>query len=185
LPNHITADEIKAFFTEHALPDEAMAEIVKVNMAYDIDDYIALQKKYIFWQTRLQSATEQGSCMRASRRKCEGKVEALTTKIAAMEETILAQTNFARKAFITFRNERDAKASLRYLSHPLLQDWWKKFMHILCFFNSKTRIKMDGKRFVVERAPEPTDVLWENLGNRGACKRRTVTILITILLLAV
>jgi hypothetical protein len=42
-----------------------------------------------------------------------------------------------------------------------------------------------GTRFRVERAPEPTDILWENIGEHVSWTRRVLTTLSTLTLLVV
>lgn len=51
-----------------------------------------------------------------------------------------------------------------------------------CFYSSKQFLK--GKFISIDRAPEPTDVVWENLGySRMKWKRRILSDLLTISLI--
>ena len=40
-----------------------------------------------------------------------------------------------------------------------------------------------GEKLVIDRPDEPNDILWENLGEKGAVKRRAITGISTMIIL--
>ena len=60
---------------------------------------------------------------------------------------------------------------------------WQVIKDFICFWRKKDRTKYRGKKFEVRRADEPSGIMWENLGERGAFKRRFITFILTIILI--
>lgn len=51
-------------------------------------------------------------------------------------------------------------------------------------FTINTKYQFQGKNVIVKRAPEPTDIMWENLGSKKSWISRQVTIFVTLVLIA-
>jgi putative effector of murein hydrolase LrgA (UPF0299 family) len=67
----------------------------------------------------------------------------------------------------------------------LFTNWCKKLCSILFFWKPKTNKLFKNKHLKIERPDEPSDILWENLGEHGALKRRVITTIATLLVLMV
>ena len=54
---------------------------------------------------------------------------------------------------------------------------------MLCFPVPRANVPLKGEKLVIDRPDEPNDILWENLGEKGAFKRRAITSMATIIIL--
>ena len=62
----------------------------------------------------------------------------------------VTESNFAGKAFVTFKWEAEAQLALRYLtSHESKSNWWFKLRHILCFYVPRARVLFKGEKLIV------------------------------------
>ena len=101
-----------------------------------------------------------------------------------MERTV--QDRFTGICFITFSEDEDAKSAKRVFGKPKATKGWKQCFLALCpcFRGSSVR-KYKGKVLEVRRAPDPSDIVWENLGvspAKVAVRRITTAAATTIVL---
>lgn len=68
-------------------------------------------------------------------------------------------------AFVTFSYERHAKAALKDLGRPLLTQ-----LALCCKTGRGAPPRFKGRSLSVRRAPEPSDVQWDNTSSRGLDK---------------
>ena len=98
----------------------------------------------------------------------------------------VTESNFAGKAFVTFKWEEEAKIAQKFLtSDESHSNWWFKLRHVLCFHVPRANVPLKGEKLIVERPDEPNDILWENLGERGAFKRRAITSIAMLIILVI
>jgi hypothetical protein len=105
---------------------------------------------------------------------CNGKLEAIEEKIALGKKK-----EYASSAFITFNTEEGyIRARKMYVDLG--------FMHRMCMPRKHRMANANGCRLIVRPAPEPSEIIWENLGRKWWARllRLSFTSLITILLLA-
>ena len=56
IPRTATVDEIKEWVYAYGLPDGKRPDIVKVNLAYDIDEFVECQRKFTYWRIKLEKS---------------------------------------------------------------------------------------------------------------------------------
>jgi len=71
-----------------------------------------------------------------------------------------------------------------YLGKKYFEQWWHVITNFIFFCRKKSKSKYRNQTFDVRRADEPSGVIWENLGEKGAFKRRFITLILTIILLS-
>jgi hypothetical protein len=64
-----------------------------------------------------------------------------------------------------------------------MKNMLKKLCSILFFWRPTSNKKFSGVKLRITRPDEPSDILWENLGERGALKRRIITSVATAVVL--
>jgi len=80
-----------------------------------------------------------------------------------MEQTV--HERFAGICYITFQQDEDAKSAKRKLGKPKpTKNWLGLFFACLpCLLRAKSQL-FQGHLLSVKRAPDPSDIIWENLG---------------------
>lgn len=182
IPTDTKEEELQQWLEEKSLPS-GPAKIVKINLTYDIDEFVDLQDKYEYWRQKLNHAPDVAKFLQKDKAYCENKVRDIGETLKVMEAHI-ENSPFCGKAFVTYLHEREAKIAKHYLTRPLtLTTWWTKLKHLIGLNQPKTRERFRGVKLLVRRPDEPNDVLWENLGEKGALKRRIITYIATLLVL--
>ena len=183
IPKDATVEEIRKWIDENALPEGKKPDIVKINLAFDIDEFVEYQRKYIYWRIKTEKSPATATCFKKSKEYCLAKVEEMDQKLENATK-VVAENHFAGKAFITFRQEDEARLSLHYLTLPeSQQNFWVKLRHLLCFYVPRAQQDFRGEKLIVQRPDEPSDILWENLGEKGAWRKRAITYNATFLIL--
>ena len=91
---------------------------------------------------------------------------------------------FSGKAFVTFKWEAEAKICREYLTNPKRElNCLKRIKRIMFSFSAKSFIKFNDKKLQVDRPDEPSDILWENLGERNWFWRRVKSNIVILLIL--
>ena len=164
--------ELQCFF-ENCIPNRKI-KISKVNLAYFVENYVYLKnlkEELIAKQSNLSSSiiyTELKKgvpqpLLREKKNEVDKKMAEVQEKIEKFENECEndAAGKFCGVAYLSVQTEEDQDALLKY---------WERsfFQNILIVIESKL-FKADqktykGKIISVKRAPEPTDVIWENLG---------------------
>lgn len=124
------------------------------------------------------------------------KVKTKAIKLAEEIEEIMKEINqkedsevYTGNAFVTFQTQKmshkcEDEFEMWYLKRVALFIWYKIFR---CKRSKLSNKFWEGKRVIVERATEPSDVFWENLAVTDARRflRQCLTYFITFLLLCV
>ena len=94
--------------------------------------------------------------------------------------------HFVQVAFVTFDQDEEAKSVAKFLHKPVCPTIWQALKHAICSrFVSHVNL-FQGHALRVSRAPEPSDIFWENIGvsRRTVIRRRIGTWSATVLVLA-
>lgn len=101
-----------------------------------------------------------------------------------IENKLCHLKNFSGVVFLTFSRPDECQKYYKFFPHSI----WRKLKNYINFileklFQNKCKIDYKGKSFkffnntLVERAPDPVDVIWQNLGlDSGSRKRRVFSI---------
>ena len=85
---------------------------------------------------------------------------------------------------MTFKWEEEAKAAQKFLTNEgSHSNWWFLLRHVFCSHVPRANVPFKGENLVIHRPDEPNDILWENLGEKGAVKRRVITGMATLIIL--
>jgi hypothetical protein len=57
LPKDLDVEEFKEWAEQNSVENKII-QIAKVNLAYDIDDYVRMRRRYVYWRQRLETSTE-------------------------------------------------------------------------------------------------------------------------------
>jgi hypothetical protein len=176
VPATETPEKIKAFFEEkgghHTKPI-----VKKVVLAYEIGTYIELVRK----RNKLMESKAKGRAPKTA----EQDLKLIEAKIQVIEEEVAK--NSAHKstgiAFVTFESEKDTKSVIRKFKKSALE---KGFHSLFSFLGIHHSTSYNGRIVDIDRAPEPLDVFWENLGFRWweLFKKRILTLICTCALIA-
>ena len=151
--------------------------MVKINQAYRIDDYVqgishlSRLKSRLFQIRQFESWGQQPVqtvylCF-AGQEESSSQYEQLIAQQKAalrlMENTI--QDRFTGVCFVTYQHDEDAKSAKRKLGKPKpMKSWLGCFLAFLpCLIRGSGK-RFQGKLIRVKRAPDPSDIIWENLG---------------------
>lgn len=194
--------ELKKFIEEQSRYFGVPAEIYSTSIGYDINDYVRSTRE----MARLKGLLLFVQDYRKNhdndypRKKCNlccfvcsnkeypeeefinVEIENLEKRIAKFEDQAMDRHNQTSYAFLTFQKEDDAKAVIDLWSISS----FNKYFCCLCMLCYNGPLTFDGVRLKIEKAPEPSDIIWENL-SATTCKkyfRRVITALWTIILLA-
>lgn len=121
----------------------------------------------------------------------KSELDKAKTELQKEGESIVANLNkrnyFSNVAFVIFDKIADYEEFYSWFPHSFLNAVWFKFKRIFsCCCSSKLKGKDSNwfNSFNVERAPEPEDVIWENLyfSNSERLKRKIRTYFYSFLL---
>lgn len=151
--------------------------VVKINWAYQIHHFVAACKKHSLLKERLgeiRSLKAQnkiprkgGCCCIKGKEETEEEYRALVSDqkalIAELEAAI--QQQLTGVAFVTFSEPHSMHAVKRALGKPKSSKGWTQFLWTLfpCLQKKRKRT-FKGQILEVKRAPDPSDIIWENLG---------------------
>jgi hypothetical protein len=203
------------YYNQLALSDEERKRglgLKKVVLAYNIGDFIELVRKRNMldkkWRDALSKrVAPKGVDTEAMRQE----IDEIQKKIDSLEDeaTVGSKEKACGVAFVTFNSEdgnpllvftifflnkiisflrvvvADLLERCKINAKGLMSSRIKSF--IFCRQTYREYLTYQGSLVYVERAPEPNDILWENLGYPAfhKMKRRIVTSAFTVLLLAV
>ncbi|KAL4468727.1 hypothetical protein ABPG74_005230 [Tetrahymena malaccensis] len=134
-------------------------QIVKVNFAYDISNYIKIKRqhqelvlKQIKEKASLKEKQQENSHLLS---KLSQEIDELEKQIANTEENFKTG-NFVRSgtAFVTFGSDNTAELVTSIFKRGLLN---RIFVRITRYGS------LNGNIVTIKRAPEPNDIYWENL----------------------
>lgn len=181
---NLSEEELKTFFVEYGRADGIRADVVKINFPYDIKKFVKVSRK-------LKAVNEQISYIEEYRKQ-ERNMEALPEKtVCCFKKTMESYENLIKtkdkletdlrnafqemtpgnaknrligQAFVTFREQKEA----RLVARNLQQDFSRKLKIFCTYLNCTTKTKKNkknkfGHKVYATLAPEPNDIVWENL----------------------
>ena len=163
LPKDAKDDEIKDFF-EKQLFENNEVQVAKIVRGYDIGKYITSQRR----KTALQALLANKDVK--DRLKLEKEYKTVKKEVDDIEDQSGKGLEASTYAFVTFEKEEQAQKALKQLSFTsLIQNFFFIIGCYSCFSGKKFRNQV---RLNVSRAPEPSDIIWENLGTPHSEKRK-------------
>jgi len=172
LPVKEKEEDIQNFF-ETCIPNRTI-KISKIVMAYFVEDYVNLKTRkdeLISKQSNLMSNivhTEKKKnqiqpILRKKKEDVDKELVVIQEKIDEFEKECRedAADKFCGVVFISLQREDDQDAFLKFWQRSFFQTILLLIMSKLLKNHPKT---YKGKIITVARAPEPTDVIWQNLG---------------------
>jgi hypothetical protein len=200
IPKDTNEDEIIKNFADYDLGDNKKPQIQKCNMAYFIGDYVKHVKlkmkleKEIYIENQKVNKKLKLSLRKTKLPQLKKKLEKVEKELKEIGLTLKGKKGVKEKAklftgicFLTFKTQLDAT--------EVLDKWKVSFFAVIamnyinflknCFTGTKERIK--GKVVRVAEPPEPSDIIWENLGTplKAKFKRRVLASFLSFFLLAV
>jgi len=177
LPETEKADKIKAFFEQFG-KKTGRCNVKKVIMSYYIADYVKLMKERTsLYHKKIKGDTSAET--EAAIKDVEKKMDDFEAHISEAESK-----KFTGIAFVVFNTQTETNEVIQKFKMTHLE---KAFSSIINKFCANTRRSYNGQVIKVDRAPEPFDVFWENLGLDWweVAKKRILTNIVSVLLLAV
>ncbi|EAR90379.2 transmembrane protein, putative (macronuclear) [Tetrahymena thermophila SB210] len=134
-------------------------QIIKVNFAYDISNYIKIKRKH--QELVLKQIKEKASLKEKFQdtshllTKISQEIDELEKQISITEENFKTG-NFVRSgaAFVTFGSDNTAELVTKIFK----RNFFSRIIRSITRFGS-----LNGKVISIKRAPEPNDIYWENL----------------------
>lgn len=113
-------------------------------------------------ETKLQNNFKNEAAQNLKIETTEKEIQNIRSTIERLNEEKLATCNFTGVAFITFQTPQQVKAIQKIFNDLGL---WKR-MHIKFqqWFHSESPYLFQNRLIKVKRAPEPNDILWQNMG---------------------
>jgi hypothetical protein len=179
-----TEDEVREFFTKHGRPDGQPAEVVKVNITYDISEFVELSRALQELKNRKNhieryKEDHDGAALPVQKTCCccvkSGQsyeevlkaIESTESRIKEVEgelEPGVGRDLLNGQAFVTFKTQAEARL-VRYKWEGEWQDhFWNSIFR--CCRKQTDRPHFNSNKIRVKRAPEPNDIFWENLSYR-------------------
>lgn len=193
LPREMTEHEVIKNFADYDLGNKKKPIIEKINYAYYIGDFIRFNKRKIELEKKLYLENKKHNGNKKKTEKYNDEIGKLEKKLDLIEKTLNGKMGVKEKAklftgicFLTFKTQLDAERVLEKWKVSFFGVIALKYLNFLrgCFTGTKERIR--GKVVEVSEPPEPSDILWENLGTPFGIKlkRRILTFFLTVFLLA-
>jgi len=170
----LTDEQIKEWL-ENLPNDEMYVKVAKINRTYDIVQYVELKKK----KDNLELLRRQVDCA-VKQQSLQNEADQTETELQQLKDRGLKPT---RTVLVTMdKAEQAAYLIGEYKKVPLTT--WKERAKVLMGGTFKN---FYGKEVHIERAPEPTDILWENLnyGSWEKFKKRMVTRTVSTILILI
>ena len=172
--------ELEEFLENKGTGETQKAQIYTINIAYDLDIYLATILRLIDLHEQLLSLqAAKGSILHLE----TAEVARTQAEITEEEAKLKAEQRLFRigckdrqvgQAFVTFKRQTEARKVSKRWGKTNLQLFCRYLAHNVC--RSRSQDFVDSY-FIARLAPEPSDILWENLsvGWRYRQFRRGVT----------
>lgn len=209
LPNDITKTQIREILYRVDGIDDS--RIIYINRAYKFDHILKLKKKQLNWLEKLQYLHNYRELKReeghedwqnaypktrlVSKPPCKPfpREEKIHENLQEIEEELEKEENqkvqYCGMCIVVFKTEYDAQRVIDFFE--VSRRMWftlKVIDTILCCCKvnpaKKPKYMIGENRIFVRRAPEPRDIIWENLARTSKTKYVLKTILIYSIVLA-
>ncbi|KAL4444393.1 hypothetical protein ABPG74_016686 [Tetrahymena malaccensis] len=188
LPVNTTKKDIREFFEAEKNLFSQKLTVTEVNFSFDLQERVAKQ------QHLQQLIEEKKKCLSKLNYNDDFKVEAEKWDKAIEKEQINFElinlkiendpTKFTGYAFVSFQTEDQKQCVLQQASIP----FWLEIINAIFFQNNDFKsLKFKDGFIEVSEAPEPLDIIWENLSlnERVKTMRRLLSFFITMILFVV
>lgn len=188
IDNKLNSDKILNFINTNCPSNQF--EIKKIVLAYHISDFISKTR------TKNEINNKIRNYLRIKKKgvfpkNLDSKLELLNKDITRIKQELVIfeeSTKFpCGTVFITFETMEMADNFIQRFEFTY-NDYPKYYLKsFLCCFKNKELLKYNENTIYIEKAKEPNDILWENLGfdNKEKLKKRLKTFAATLLVLAV
>ena len=196
LKRRFDKEKLKEFLKNNGRSDGQIAQVVKMNIPIDISEYVTVVRDVNAIRSKLtyieRYVNERGTvpthcCRTLDKQDLERKLEKLTQKLVKIEEKYASPDQKSSLAlgevFVTFQTQGDVTAVIENLSGDTIT----RFLRRLFGSGSFDSLLFERRPLNGKRAPEPSDIIWENLG-AGFLKKwllRCMTTFVTILILCI
>jgi hypothetical protein len=99
------AADFVAWLEKNSLHD-SQAQIAKINMVYDIDDFVAERKRFVKLRGQLEAATETGTCCSKPKAKLEELLKQSSVRLNDLQKSLTSEKRFLGMVFVTYQYER-------------------------------------------------------------------------------
>jgi len=174
IDTNLTDEDIKEWIESLQTPEQFI-NCKKINRTYDIRQYIKLKKK----RDLLEGRKNQTNNI-SNQKHIQAKINKVDEQIRNLKEKGL---NLTHTVLITFENADQAPYILELFNKIPFGNWkW----YLKSFIKASYK-KLNGYFVHIERAPEPTDILWENLGYKPIqkLKKRMRTRIVALILITI
>ena len=174
MPKDATDQEIKDYIEKKIFKGEV--QVAKIVRGYDIGEFVKLTRRKATIQTQLSS--KKGV---HNKEKLQEELEDIRKRLDTLENNASKSLEYSSYVYITFETEKNAKDALDKLGFYNSPIRWL-FYHMGCYNCFKDTRFRDKTKLRALRAPEPNDILWENLGTAQSIKfkRRLISLLVSI-----
>ena len=170
ISNYSDEKAIIDFMQNKTKPFNEYAEVVEVSRSYNITQYVGRIKKIKKLKAQITQMEMSGekksriSCLgrRQNKQEIKKKIEELEKWKIEFEQSGNLQFEQGNWIFVTFRKQTDSKEIMDYWQEKEVE----KFSRILtCCLHQYiySERRFEGRMIKIEPAPEPSDIIWENL----------------------
>lgn len=163
IPQGETEASIKDFFEEFALKKEKV-EVYQVSLVYKIGEYVdwGVKKQNLLKQQAVLSSKTKTTEINTKLDKIKAELTTLEGNMKKFELECKSNiaTKFSGLVFVSFNTQNQAKKVLKQWKLSGIEKVAYKFLPCLGKFTTNYK----GHILNCQRAPEPSDVFWENLG---------------------
>lgn len=170
----LTDEQIKNWIEEVAT-EENPIKIVKIHRTFDVAQYVELKnKKDVLETLRRQVFNFE------KKQNLELEAQTAASELQQIRENGLKPTD---TVLVTFERAQQAAYVIEEYSKVRFDSWTD---YVTAWFGTTSEV-FHGREVFIERAPEPTDILWENLAfdSWSQFKKRSMTKLMTLLLIVI
>ena len=148
----MTNEQIKEWLEALSTPENPV-KCRKIHRTHDVGEYIELEKKKHSLHTHQMQIHDE-----EKKKELESEINKLTEEMHELREGGLKMTS---NVLVTFDKAHHAAYIIEQFNKAKIGGGL--YYHFLAFIGASSHV-FNGKRVYIERAPEPTDILWENLG---------------------
>jgi len=151
VPIDIRNKEIKAWIEGFGTPDDPIV-VRKITRSYDLVEYMQLiQEREILIQAKNNEFDQ------INKEVLDSQIDKVNNKLRELKTKNLKH---ARVAYITMEKAQQAQKVAEQFQKGIFNKGIRFMKRVL----KKQSDRLNGQKIKLKRAPEPTDVLWENLG---------------------